>query len=624
MEANQSGDMLRQEMQELIQFCCDRLIEAQVTAKGHPDEGGIWCKGCGTVHGRSGDAVFPLYYMYLVSGKARYREAAKRLLLYISRTQEEDGGWRNEPESDWKGTTVFQLLALCHAYDQLTRFLADNSDYSDEKTDSLRADSAELLPLIASSAQWVSNTFGDGGNTNINYYLSSALALHLADRIVEVPQYSKQAKQLMHHFIDTRLSYDGWLYGEKTRMRPFTQMTSMIDIGYNLDMSIGAMAEYARLTNDSKVMAASVHALAAHMNMMYPDGSIDNSFGSRNYKWTLFGSKTAHGSQMAFMLLANEHPAFLRAAELNTSYLKRSLRYCDGLFGYGPMHEQMFEHGCIHSTINRSDALSVAIAYATELCSPAKPQRLPSEESFGARSFKELAVIQLRKQKWMATVSCTSVRNAPTGGAISYLWHEEAGPIQLGAMTSYRLYEAYNMPQALPHMDQPITPRIELMHEGRAYSNLYEHDAHGAVDANINKAEAAVNGSLKAVDNQSCYDCAAFYSIRYSLEDDAVIKHYELDIRLACDRLSIIEPILTAGEPVCKASRGQRKLIADVLEEKQLELTYEGESFVLDEHSLTARAVSIFPSAIAVPLRWDITKVTPGVYSFQIRMLIKS
>lgn len=616
--------MLRQDMHELIQFCCDRMIEALVTAKGHPDEGGIWCKACGTVHGRSGDAVFPFYYMYLVSGKAKYREAAKRLLLYISRTQEEDGGWRNEPESNWKGTTVFQLLALCHAYDQLTQSSTVNSDYSDEMKDSLRADRAELLPLIASSAQWVSNTFGDGGDTNINYYLSSALALQLADRIVEKPHYSKQAKRLIHHFIDTRLSYDGWLYGEKTRMRPFTQLTSTIDIGYNLDMSIGAMSEYARLTNDSKVLAAAVLALTAHMNMMYPDGSIDNSFGSRNYKWTLFGSKTAHGSQMAFMLLVNEHPAFLRAAELNTSYLKRSLRYCDGLFGYGPMHERLFEHGCIHSTINRSDALSVAAAYATGLYMPTKTERLPTEESFGARSFKELAVIQLRQQKWMATVSCTSVRNAPTGGAISYLWHEEAGPIQLGAMTSYRQYEAYNMPQALPHMDQPITSRIELVHEGRVYSNLYEHDAHGAVDANRNRAEAVVNGRLKAVDDRSCYDCAAFYSIRYSLEDDVVIKHYELDIKLACDSLSIIEPILTAGEPVCKAIRGQRKLIADLLEEKQLELTYEGESFALDEHSLTARAVSIFPSAITAPLRWNIDRVTPGVYSFQVRMLIKS
>ncbi|OUS74394.1 hypothetical protein B1748_21470 [Paenibacillus sp. MY03] len=607
-------------MLDILSHCCDLLVEEQVRDVWNGSLGGIWCTGCQTVHGRSGDAIFPLYYLYSISKEEKYRDAARSLLRYIIAAQGEDGAWRNEPEADWKGTTVFQLLALCHACDQLTD----------------QEDGEALKPVIAKAAAWVSATFGEGGDTNINYYLSSALALLLSDRILGKPEYGGQAKRLMHGCIDTRLSRDGWLFGEKTRMRPFTQMTCTVDVGYNLDMSLGVMAEYAKLTGDPKVMSAVLLALAKHMEMVYPDGSIDNSFGSRNYKWTLFGSKTAHGSQMAFMLLADKNAAFYRAARLHTNYLASCIRP-DGRFGYGPMHEQLFEQGCIHPSINRADALAVALAYGAEFGQREQEEwddtrnqvQLPSEILFGAKSYKELAVHQLRSHNWMATISCSGVRNAPTGGTVGYLWHKAVGAVQLGGMTVYRQYEAFNMPKALPGMEEPIAPRIEVSREGRLYSNLYEHDAYADAAA-VNNADsreygaagalAVVHGKLKAMDEGNCYDCAAFYRIDYEMDGDDFIKRYEIDVRLACDNIAIVEPIVTARAAVAQAGG---RIQVEVLHQRQLMLTMSDDSFVLDRGSLARRTVSIFPSVTTVPLRWNTGKVASGIYQFQIRMRIK-
>jgi len=79
-------------------------------------------------------------------------------------------------------------------------------------------------------------------------------------------------------------------------------------------MSLGALALYAILSGDTKVKLGVIKSLKTHLNFMYPDGSIDNSWGSRSYKWTMYGSKTAHGSQMALELLSDEDPAFRKAS----------------------------------------------------------------------------------------------------------------------------------------------------------------------------------------------------------------------------------------------------------------------------------------------------------------------
>lgn len=593
-------------MLELLRHSCDTLIEGQLRDDGD-DQGGIWCPGCQTVHGRCGDAIFPLYYLYVQSGRPEYAHAARLLRRFIAARQQRDGSWLNELSAEWKGTTVFQLLSLCHAY----QYLSAHDESAEAET---------LKEMIASAAEWVSAEFGGGGNTNINYYLTSAVALYRAHQIVGAPHYARQAERLMNDCIDMNLTRDGFLVGEKTVLRPHTRVSSTVDIGYNLDMSLGAIAEYAVITGNERIRRKAVLALRKHMEMIYPDGSMDNSFGSRNYKWTLYGSKTAHGCQIAFMLLCDQDPSFYRAAELSTSYLAQSLRESDGLFGGGPMHEELFRHGCIHTTFNRADALATALAYGRE---PARSDAaIPSEAPFGVRGYAELGVLHLRSGRWMGTVSCGSVQNAPAGGTISYLWHEGAGPVQLGSLTKYRRYESFNMPPAPAGYEEPVTPRIEAVRQGMVFANLYEYDAYSASVGDAEAVEVRVQGKLKYEEDGSCYDCGILYAIRYRFDGNRMDKEYELDVRLPCDRAAIIEPIVTRSDAVSDEAEGAGRLLVALARGKRLAVSGGGAPFALDEQSLTRRAASIFPAATAVPLRWETGPLAPGVYRFKVSLEI--
>ncbi len=628
---------VKEQMSNLLIDCADILLENQIVEQTRDDReggqlttaGGFYCDGCEAVHSRSGDALFPLVYLYRVSGESRYAAAAEALLQFIEKTQEPDGAWRNEPQADWKGTTVFQLLSLCHAYEWLQR-VGSKSD-TEHMTSTVVLNKIEKM--IVAAAEWVCQQFGAGGGTNVNYYITAALVLHLSGEITNNESYIKLAKRLMHWVIQTKISKDGWLYGEKTRKRPFSQMSSTVDIGYNLDMSIGAMAEYARRTGDEDVLQASLQALRTHLACMFPDGSIDNSFGSRNYKWTLYGSKTAHGSQMAFMLLADHDSTFVRAAQLNTAYLSKSKRESDRLFGYGPMHEQLFDKGCIHSVFNRADALAISLAYGSEECQlPAnhKDMLLPSEQHFGIKMLQELGIWQLRSPYWMVSVNCSTVQNSPAGGSTGYVWHKQSGAVQACSMVEYCQYEEFNMPSPLPHMSLPVAPAVYVTGDDGVYSCLYEQQAAAYRDGDA----LVVKGKLKRLSDNVYYDCAASYEIRYWFEEEGevLVKQYQIDLAFPANHIAVIEPVLITGKARTasehEVEKGNRlnqmqTVIIPALNNRELEITAVSNSLRLALDSLEERAVSIFPSTITAPIKFESALPAAGSYKAEIRMKLR-
>ena len=58
------------------------------------------------------------------------------------------------------------------------------------------------------------------------------------------------------------------------------------------------------------------------------------------------------------------------------------------------------------------------------------------------------------------------------GGALSLLWHAQAGPVFAATMNQYKLIEAPNMQSNTRKYLTGGTPRIELIQNGVAYSNL--------------------------------------------------------------------------------------------------------------------------------------------------------
>ena len=103
---------------QLLQTWCDGLIARQLTTTREPAVyGGMLCPACTLIHGRCGDAVYPLLRMAHSTGNSKYMQAA--LLVHEWSEQQvsrPDGSWVNDVNlSSWKGITVFHTIALAEA-----------------------------------------------------------------------------------------------------------------------------------------------------------------------------------------------------------------------------------------------------------------------------------------------------------------------------------------------------------------------------------------------------------------------------------------------------------------------------------------------------------------------------
>src|SRR5215471_15450307 len=103
---------------QLLQTWCDGLIARQVTAFREPAlYGGLLCPACTLIHGRCGDAVYPLLRMAHSTGNSKYTQAA--ILVHEWSEQQvsrPDGSWVNDVNlSQWKGITVFHAISLAEA-----------------------------------------------------------------------------------------------------------------------------------------------------------------------------------------------------------------------------------------------------------------------------------------------------------------------------------------------------------------------------------------------------------------------------------------------------------------------------------------------------------------------------
>ena len=72
-----------------------------------------------------------------------------------------------------------------------------------------------------------------------------------------------------------------------------------VDLGYNVEESLQSLVLYGLLEQDEEVLATVTKALTTHAEFMLPDGAWDNSWGTRSYKWTYWGSRTSDGCQAA-------------------------------------------------------------------------------------------------------------------------------------------------------------------------------------------------------------------------------------------------------------------------------------------------------------------------------------
>lgn len=456
---------------DLLKKWCDSLVNLQIINPSVPSlHGGLLCPSCARVHGRVGDAIYPLMFMAEKTGEQKYLDAAKQLYNWMDLVSYPDGSWVNDVNvSLWKGTTVFAVIALAEALMYHGHLLNPETRLAWQER-------------IDKASEYVFSTFTmDYGN--INYPVTASYALSLAGKLLNKDRYSAKGREFAHNSLSYFTGENHFLYGEGNPKREKTPKGCYsVDLGYNVEESIPSLVQYALLTKDNEVLDMAIASLKTHAEFMLPDGGWDNSWGTRNYKWTYWGSRTSDGCQPAYALLAHKEPVFYKIALENTKLLAQCTH--NGLLYGGPHY---VSHGilpCIHHSFAHSKALA-AILHKKELVNPStSPEKIviPREQQYGVKFYPEIQTWLFSKGDWRGTITgydreYTMKNGHPTGGALSMLWNTKLGPVTVASMNEYQLSEPYNMQMDKEPFNMPLTPRFEFRDEKRKFMNISDKNA---------------------------------------------------------------------------------------------------------------------------------------------------
>ncbi|MDF2485069.1 MAG: hypothetical protein K0R46_1237 [Herbinix sp.] len=448
---------------ELLKEWCDALLNLQVREiKRKEIYGGIMCPSCARIHGRCGDTIYPLMFMTSKTGEVKYMEAAKLLFDWTENMVRPDGSYNNDTNSDWKGITVFAAIQLGEA-------LYYHSDLLDSVT------RQRWLRRFRISVDYLHDNIERIGG-NINYPVTCAAAMSIAYKLLRLEKYAikakKLAKEALHYFTE-----DGLLYGEgKPQDGTTAKGCRPVDLGYNVEESLPGLITYALYMEDEEVLNIAAKSMETHLSFMLSDGAWDNSWGTRNNKWSYWGSRTSDGCQAGYGLLAEHNPIFAEAVYRNTLLLKECTH--EGLLHGGPMYHSAGEPPCVHHTFCHAKAIAIMLEHG--IC-PKSSVMLPRETALGVTHFPSIHVSLAAKEEWRMTISDYdfeySEEGHATGGAITLLWNKRFGPICVGTMGKYYLVEPNNMQLPMYTKDICLTPRIETCTGETYYRNINDKAA---------------------------------------------------------------------------------------------------------------------------------------------------
>lgn len=459
----------------LLKDWCDALISLQLTDIQRKElKGGMVCPACGRMHGRTADAILPMMYMAKRTGDARYLNSARDLFKWSNNMFREGRYYINDYENDWTGITVFFCVQLGETLQAFSELLEED-------------ELAKWRERFILTADYVQEKI-DKIDGTINYPITGAYAMALAWRLSGKDRYLEKARELAETGC-AHISPSGFLFGEAHPCDAFTAKGARgIDIGYNMEESLPALLEYSHLVKDEKVEQLALNALKTHLKFFLSDGGMDNSFGSRCYKWTYWGSRTSDGIQAAAALLGGKCREFERVAYENALLLQRCTH--DGLLYGGPMFYEAGEAPCIHHTFCHAKVMAKALMimeqraddgdFVAENDFDSTGKRI---EAFEKKSeyFPELRTYLVQSGKWRATLTDYDYEYCPashaTGGAMTLLWHTEAGPVFAATMNRYYIVEPSNMQFLQTKEDICLTPRIEFIENGQRYRSIQDLSA---------------------------------------------------------------------------------------------------------------------------------------------------
>ncbi len=456
----------------LLKQWCDELIKLQLSGIGNPAiDGAIICPACQIIHGRCHDAVYPFLYMADATGDEKYLDAAKALFNWAENLICDDKGFYNDAQSPWQGITVFSANNLCLALKYHSHLLT-----AEEKT--------RWETRLAGLGEWLYEKLIPEFDAVINYDANCAGAMALLGEYFDNDKYRERAEFMAHYAIQF-LSENNLLTGEGKPRGAVTPRGCMaIDIGYNVEESLAALLRYARIQGGTEIKEKVIAAMRAHLEFMMPDGGWDNSIGTRNFKWSYWGSRTSDGCQTGYAALGAEIPEFAEAAYRNLELYRKCSH--DGMMYGGPHYKARGEKACTHHSFCHAAALAAALDNGI---ADFERTSIPADNAPAVKYWPEFDTWKLAAGDFRATVTGYDFEYMEgghvSGGVMSLLWHKKTGPVLATGMTDYALKEPTNMQMSLNKSSVAcIAARIDMIEGGKLYSQMYDYGSDISVSEN--------------------------------------------------------------------------------------------------------------------------------------------
>ncbi len=543
-----ADDAFRQMISELLKDWCDGMLRVQINEPGNPElHGALGCPSCDWIHGRCMDAVYPFLRMAQQTGDEKYLDAGISVFEWSKNVSMPDGSWTVIPDpTSWRGITVFGAIALAEALYYHGNLL--ESAMRDQWTERL-----------GQAANYIYKTF-DTAFTNINYAATGAYALNLIGEMLDKPEYLARSRVLANEVQAFFTDPHKLLFGEG---RPTDRKSERghygVDLGYNVEESLNGLVMYALREKDEEFLALLNRSLENHLEFILPDGGWDNSWGTRQYKWTYWGSRTCDGCQPAFGLMADVNPAFGAAAYRNT----RLLRQCthDGLL-YGGLHYRTHDlKPCVHHTFTHAKPLAYLLDHGSHVPVINDDAPLPRAISDGVKYFPEISVWLAARGPWRATVSSYDWIYRPgaqqaSGGSLAMLWHETTGPIMTASMARYIVVESNNQQPNPDPEDIALTPRLETIRDGKWYTNLYDLTAEVDYTDDSEAILFHVTTRLQDEDRNTFDPLSSKYELTYRFDSSQVeIRAKAVNTGARNNSTALAVPIISpSGERVSQPS----------------------------------------------------------------------
>jgi hypothetical protein len=530
--------MIAKQMHAQLDRLIAGLLPYQEKDFDHPDGGALHCPFHRCFHTRCGEAAFPMVFAGISNNDALLVQKGLLLCDWLVRQQNADGSWHETPDT-WKGTTVFQLLALAAVVQQAPACLTPGRAYA-------------YRQALVRACGWVCRNVSLRSMTT-NYVAGAAAALAVADRAVPDNAAWRRAADRLARKVLARINADGLFEGEGwglKRWKIWPLPSRAIDIGYNLEMTLTALSIYAAVAGDEPLAAEVVSATGAHLPFIYPDGSLDDSLGSRGYKWTLFGSKTAHGSHAALAYAGTTIPAARSALRQTVDYLDRFIK--DGLVGDGPCLTPDQGFSCVYATVTRSCSLALALAMFDSAAFDAPVA--PIAPANRVEHYKSLNSLIVTHAPWKSTISgygeklsCDALAvpadyYVPGGGAVTYLYHQKWGAVQAATQLEYHIVEPLHVPHAAGPV-KSLTPRAAIhTAEGTATSAHWRTPVLSSRRREADLGVRAEGGFLRP--SGAVQTLPDHFGVSYIWSGEKFTKSYTLDLKGRYPVVEIIEPVL--------------------------------------------------------------------------------